>query len=120
MNLLDRPVPPKNVARPNTPEWIYNEIMRFIEPDLLKENIPLLPLKYAGETPEDKAGRMRAYEEAFAAFDAAFTHATLDLAQQAAVLRSRAHAHAMAADKAESATHLRRIESAMDDSAFSV
>jgi hypothetical protein len=116
MDLLTRSAPPKNAARPNTPEWMYNEIMRFIEPDLLIENLPLLALWYADESDVARAARLRAYDEAFKTFDAAFANAKHDIAQEAAVIRRRAQARAMAQDKAEAERHLFRITSAIDDS----
>lgn len=62
------PVPP-NPAQPGTPEWEYNEIMRFIEPDLMTSALPHLAEYYASETPAERHARFSAYQRAFIAFD---------------------------------------------------
>jgi hypothetical protein len=61
--------PPRNIYQPGTPEWLYDEIMRFIEPDLMIESVPLLDATYADETPEQKQERQAAYAIAFQNFD---------------------------------------------------
>ena len=53
------------------PEWLYNEIMHHIEPDLTTDKIALLNKKYAKETPEDREARMASYIFSFALFDEA-------------------------------------------------
>lgn len=61
------------MALPPVPaaEEIYDMLMAKIEPDLVRNQIPLLGEKYKNETPEEKEQRSRRYTEAFAKFDAA-------------------------------------------------
>ena len=63
--------PPKNPSQPGTPEWVYNEIMRHIEPDLLTTVIPQHPTMYGSESQQERIGRLKAYEQAFGIFDKA-------------------------------------------------
>lgn len=51
---------------------LYDVLMAEIEPDLMLESIPTLDAKYAGETPQAKAARMKRYEAAYKKFDAEF------------------------------------------------
>ncbi len=63
-------IPPANPSTPGTSQWIYNEIMRNIEPDLMTTNLPTHTKKYKDETQEQRLARMKLYDEAFAVFDA--------------------------------------------------
>jgi len=54
-----------------TPEWLYDRLMKHIEPDLTTENIKNLDEKYKGESDEDKELRQESYELAFDLFDVA-------------------------------------------------
>lgn len=60
------PLPPVPAA-----EDIYDMLMGEIEPDLVRNQIPLLGEKYKNETPEEKEQRSRRYLAAFEKFDAA-------------------------------------------------
>lgn len=53
-------------------EQLYDLIMADIEPDLLLANIPTLDQKYAGESAEEHAARMKRYEAGYKKFDAEF------------------------------------------------
>jgi hypothetical protein len=44
---------------------VYNGIMSEIEPDLVNDMIPLLDMKYAGETPIQNAARLARYRAAY-------------------------------------------------------
>ncbi|OGJ56223.1 hypothetical protein A3D88_03030 [Candidatus Peribacteria bacterium RIFCSPHIGHO2_02_FULL_52_16] len=59
----------KNPHPPLSAEWLYDEIMASIEPDLLTKNIPLLEERYKGETEEQKKMRQEHYQVAFLIFD---------------------------------------------------
>jgi len=63
--------PPPNPSKEGTPEWFYDEIMRFIEPDLLTTVIPLHAEKYAKQSKEECLARLQAYDRAFEIFDKA-------------------------------------------------
>ena len=62
---------PLNPSAPQTVEWMYNEIMRHIEPDLLTNVLPQLSEYYAGESAIERHARFSSYQRAFRAFDAA-------------------------------------------------
>lgn len=99
-------VPPRNIYDPGTPEWLYDEIMRHIEPDLMIEQVPLLDTKYAGESPEQRQDREAAYAQAFQHFDTmlqtmrealgddTLTVEAIRLMQRQSVLQERAAAEA--------------------------
>ena len=55
-----------------TPEWLYDRIMKHIEPDLISKNINKLDEKYKSESKESKELRLESYELAFDLFDIAF------------------------------------------------
>jgi len=63
--------PLPNPSKEGTPEWFYDEIMRFIEPDLLTTVIPLHAEKYAKQSKEECLARLQAYDRAFEIFDKA-------------------------------------------------
>lgn len=52
-----------------TGQEIFDIIMGDIEPDLVSDAAETLDQKYAGESPEQKAGRMARYQAAFAEYD---------------------------------------------------
>jgi hypothetical protein len=54
-----------------TQQWLYDELMRHIEPDLTSKKAKLLEKKYAKETDEEKELRMERYDLAFDFFDIA-------------------------------------------------
>lgn len=60
-------------------EEIYHLLMGQIEPDLLRENLPLLTQKYASETPQDRAARKQRYIEAFRKYHEALQSFTADM-----------------------------------------
>lgn len=62
-------VPPPNRQTAGTPAWLYDEIMRWIEPDLLLNVIPHHDELYGQETAEQREQRMKWYERAFVQFD---------------------------------------------------
>ena len=68
-----------NVDSEELAKQLYDVLMAEIEPDLLLTNIPLLDKKYAGETPEEKAVRMKRYEVAYKEFDRQFSEFMVDV-----------------------------------------
>ena len=50
-------------------QWVYDELMSRIEPDLVSNHISLLEKKYAGETKEQRKDRMEHYVVAFFIFE---------------------------------------------------
>lgn len=69
---------------------LYDTLMIEIEPDLLLENLSTLDAKYEGETPEQKAERMKRYEAAYAKFDAEFAKFMNDVNEEVRVSRRTA------------------------------
>lgn len=69
---LPKRLAPKNPSSPGTSDWLYNEIMRQIEPDLLSTAVGGLAAKYAGETAEQRQHRHDKYEQAYRTFDRIF------------------------------------------------
>ncbi len=104
---------PKNPSPERTPEWLYNEIMRHVLPDLMTDHLPLLELKYAGESEMEKASRRSAYEEAFRVFDAVAKDITLPIVEAGrGVLRTLRAAHARD-ESAQAAEDLRSAEDSL-------
>lgn len=52
---------------------VYNSIMSEIEPDLVDDMIPLLDMKYAGETPAQNAMRLARYRAAYEEYTRRFS-----------------------------------------------
>lgn len=72
LRIPKRPAP-KNPSAPGSSDWVYNEIMRFIEPDLISTSIPTLARKYANETESQRRWRHDKYRRAYALFDRFFS-----------------------------------------------
>ncbi len=72
LRIPKRPAP-KNPSVPGSSDWVYNEIMRFIEPDLISTSIPTLARKYPSESASQRQGRYDKYKKAYALFDRFFS-----------------------------------------------
>lgn len=107
-------VAPQNPSAPGTAEWMYNEIMREIEPDLLTTELPKHLEKYARETQAQREERMKAYEQAFAIFDTVAAACEQEMRHGVEELRKQAHAKAVSEEGRERAEELRTIEQEMD------
>jgi len=81
-----------------TGEEIYNAIMGEIEPELLSQNIPSLDEKYSGETEEERAKRLKRYQEAYKTYDEKYTKWIEGLKQ----LVEKARRHAIQSAEKES------------------
>ncbi len=110
-------VPPPNMQAVQSPEWLYDEIMRFIEPDLMLDAIPRLTERYKDETAEERAARMGAYDRAFAAYDQVYAKVADDLMSQAQRLRKQAQASVAVQEEAEQSHDLSDAESQLDQAA---
>ena len=108
-NTHPTPPPPPNPAAPNTPEWLYNEIMRHIEPDLMLEHIPQLDEWYKDETPEKKEERLASYDKAFELFAKASSELGQMTVEEAEKVKKKVHAKAV---KQETEEHREEIDSA--------
>jgi hypothetical protein len=90
---------PPNPSAPGTPEWVYDEIMRHIEPDLLTAEIAGHPQKYRDETAEQRVARMAHYDKAFAAYDAAADAVEAEFRQEAMQVKERSKTALMKEEK---------------------
>ena len=102
------------MQRPVIPpaEELYNTIMRGIEPDLTTDQIPGLPAKYAGETPEMKDARLDRYVAAYAAYDKAIEAYLKELDAKVNAYRKAAFKSGEAKSKEKEAQELNAIEAA--------
>ncbi len=108
--ITDPAIVPANPSPERTSEWLYNEIMRFVQPDLMTDHLPLLDLKYAGENAFEKAARLFSYEEAFRVFDEISVTATQPLVEEG---RKEMHRHRQALledERAENVVQLQSLE----------
>lgn len=105
---------PLNPSARYSPEWIYNEIMRFIEPELMTDSLPHLAEKYAGETPAENARRMALYDKAFACFDAAYAEVSRIFEQEAMTIKKESRSLAQSAEAEERGDALGKLEDAFD------
>ena len=103
-------------SQPNlTPQWLYEQIMRQIEPDLLPESLSGLQEKYVGETEEEHTVRMQRYEEAFAVFDRSLASLDAHLVTEAREYRVSRQQQSRMHEESESQEELRHIERRIKD-----
>lgn len=110
-------VAPANPSAPGTPEWLYNEIMRHIEPDLLTDVLSTHVEIYKDETHEERIERMKAYDEAFIIFDKAAAEFEHALHQDLRGVRAKSQHEARKREKKEQNKGLEDIESQLDTAA---
>ncbi|MBI1812702.1 hypothetical protein HYR82_02890 [Candidatus Peregrinibacteria bacterium] len=91
-------------------EQLYDVLMAEIEPDLLLANIPTLDAKYAGESAEDHAARMKRYEAAYKAFDEEFAAFMADVNDQVRTSRRDSLKTNEEKDRTQEATALESLE----------
>jgi hypothetical protein len=108
--------PPPNVWPLHSSEWVYDEIMRHIEPELMLAVLPTLQDLYKDESTEDFDARMARYDKAFEAFDAAYAKVIELLAEETRGLRNAAHESAMGKEREEAASDLAKTEHLLDSS----
>lgn len=99
-----------------TPEWLYDEIMRCIEPDLVSSSLPMLDAKYAGEDPAEREFRLGKYQEAFALFDIALEKFEEAIGTQLRGYKQVAQKKALKEEQDETSQALHAIEQELDQS----
>ena len=104
-------VPPQNPSKPGTPEWLYDEIMRNIEPDLLTTALSTHDERYNDETKEQRAARLHAYDQAFMIFDNVTGDFEKEFHEKMETVRKKAKKKAMKEDKKK----LKSIEEEIDE-----
>jgi hypothetical protein len=75
--------------------WLYNELMKHIEPDLTVERIVRLDELYAGETEVGRIDRLKQYAIAFQIFEECLEEIGLVAAGDVRLWKSRMSALAM-------------------------
>ena len=95
--------------------WLYDAIMREIEPELLPGALAGLEGKYAGETREEQELRMQRYQAAFDAFDAALQSLDEHLVSEARELRAAQQRRSRESEWEESQEELGQIERRIRD-----
>lgn len=111
------PTAPPNPSKEGTPEWFYDEIMRFIEPDLLTNVIPTHAEKYAKQSKEECVARLTSYEHAFAVFDKASVSVAEEFHAEMKNIRDAAREEVKKEEKedtAETQKALKKIEDKFD------
>ncbi len=101
---------PKNPSPERTPEWLYNEIMRYIHPDLMTDRLPYLSLKYSGESECEKAARLSGYDEAFRVFDEVTRDVTKPIVEAGREAVRRLRSSRAKEEHAQAAADLRSAE----------
>ena len=107
--------PPSNPSPESTPEWVYNELMRFIEPDLMTTVVPHHAEMYQGESREQTINRMKHYDDAFAAFDVAAKNVEADAFAQVRALKNQAQTEVHSTEQHEHAQEASAVEQLLDD-----
>jgi hypothetical protein len=108
-------VPPSNPQKPHTAEWLYDEVMRFIEPDLMLGTIPTLLEKYKHETELQNRQRMEAYEISFDLFEEAYLRINMEFMQGAQTIKQKQREKLHSTERSEQKRSLAEIESQFDD-----
>lgn len=101
---------------PTSGQEIYDAIMAEIQPELTSAIYPTLAEKYKDETEDDRAARMKRYEEAFAEYDKRYAvflqKVNTDVHEMKKSARDAAEAKAHEQDVQSEADLLAQMESA--------
>ncbi len=101
---------PKNPWPRTAAYWLYDEIMRHINPDLMIERIPLLEKKYASENAMEHEARMGEYQRAFDLYDRIYKDVTNVCADEAHKLKEESRKKAMGKEAAEQGSDIEHVE----------
>jgi RPA family protein len=104
---------PPNPSAPGTPQWHYDEVMRWIEPDLLSTVVPLHPEKYRLETAQQTADRMAHYDKAFAIFDQVTQKLQDEDHAQARAVSAEIRKQSLATEEKERGEDIAKVEKEM-------
>ena len=91
---------------------LYDTLMARIEPDLTMAAIATLDAKYANETPEKTAARMKRYEAAYEAFDSEFASCMEQVRTQVHEEQRKQHTDDENADKQQESAAVSTLENA--------
>lgn len=101
---------PKNPWPRTAACWLYDEIMRHINPDLMIERVPLLEKKYLGEAPMEHEARMHEYQRAFDLYDRIYKDVANVCADEAHRIKEDSRATAMGKEAAQQGSDLKNVE----------
>jgi len=113
----DPPIPQGKAEGYPSAQWLYDELMQHIEPDLLTDQIAHADEKYAGESDEDRAARYERYTIAFMAFEDALVGFEERLRDDVTMWRMEMEAYVRAVNANEEQAKMQSIEQALDDTA---
>ena len=97
-----------------TPQWLYDEIMLQIEPDLVTDQIPLLEERYKDEPENERQARMERYDRAFDAFDTELQNFSDELYARMEEDKAAIQSTRDMAEQDEKKSAVARLESALD------
>ena len=95
-------------------EWLYEEIMRHIEPDLTLQRFHKLDKLYATETKKERGERLHWYESAFALYDRIFADVAAMYAKEGRAQKHAVRKKTGAQEHTERSTELQDIERIID------
>lgn len=95
-------------------EWVYNEIMRNIEPDLMLHTISKHGDLYGDESDDEREDRMAAYDKAFMVFDQAYATIEKMFVDEIRKLRREAQSRSQSRERRERQNNLSTFERALD------
>ena len=101
------------------PQWLYDLIMRGIEPDLMSDQIPQLEVRYREESVEGRRKRMDRYEHAFAQFDEALENFSAMLYLSMEEAKAHAQEQIDVQEQVEREAAMKDIEASLDSSSSS-
>ena len=97
-----------------TPQWLYDEIMLQIEPDLVTDQIPLLEERYKDEPENERQARMERYDRAFDAFDTELQNFSDELYARMEEDKAAIQSTRDMAEQDEKKSAVARLESVLD------
>jgi hypothetical protein len=108
-------LPPKNPSQPGTAAWLYDEVVRFIEPDLMSDRIVLARKWRDGETDVTYTERQARYDRAKAAVEEAMRDIAALSERDGTAMMQELRRGAEQADDEQRDQDLSAIDQAMDE-----
>lgn len=95
------PLPASLFSGQRSPQWLYDQVMAALEPELTTEGLKTLATKYKNETAKQAKARAARYAKIFAEFDRILGEVLAMFEYDALEARQMAVACAAAAESAE-------------------
>lgn len=110
---------PQQAAPPNpsdvqSQEWLYDEIMRYIEPELMTNRKDKLAEMIAGETAGEREARKARYEQAFGIFDAVYKDVAEMMVRDAATVKEQVQKKLQEQEYREKQSEMHAAEDQLD------